>query len=466
MIILLTSGAVLLLTCMSFFVYEFLTFRQSMVRQTSTLGKIVADSSTAALAFQNVDDAREILNALKAEPHIVAAGLYDKQGKLFLKYPANLSDAVFPVALAEDGYRFERSHLDGFQPVVQGDKRIGTLYLHTDLGALYDRFRLYSLIVVLVIAVSFLLAYTLSTALQKQISRPILALAETAKAVSERRDYSVRATTQGRDELGLLTDAFNQMLAQIEQRDTSLRANEEQLKHNAEELKRSNEELERFAYVASHDLQEPLRTVASFAQLLGSRFKGRLDSDADDFIHFIVDGATRMQTLINDLLTYSRVGTKGKPFEPVAADDAIRAVLNDLDRAIENNRAVVTHDPLPVIMADSVQLRQLLQNLIGNAIKFHKKGEPPRVHISAAPQNGKWEFRVRDSGIGIDPQYFDRVFIIFQRLHGPDEYAGTGIGLAVCKKIVERHAGRIWVESESGIGSTFCFTLPNGKAST
>jgi PAS domain S-box-containing protein len=221
-IILLTSGAVLLLTCASFFTYESLTFRQAMVRQISTLGKVVADNSTAALAFQNVDDAREILNALKAEPHIVAAGLYNKAGKLFSKYPANLSDAAFPDAPAEDGYRFEHSHLDGFQPVVQDDKRIGTLYLQTDMGALYERFRVYGATVVFVIAMAFLLAYTLSTALQKQISRPILALAETARAISERRDYSVRATKLGGDELGLLTDAFNQMLVQIHAQKTAL----------------------------------------------------------------------------------------------------------------------------------------------------------------------------------------------------------------------------------------------------
>jgi PAS domain S-box-containing protein len=235
-IILLTSGAVLLLTCLLFFTYEFLTFRRSMVRQNSTIGKIVADNSTAALAFQNGDDAREVLGALKAEPHIVAAGLYNKAGKLFSKYPANLPDAAFPDAPAEDGYRFEHSHLAGFQPVVQGDLRIGTLYLQTDLGAVYERFRLYSLIVVLVVGVSFLLAYTLSTALQKQISRPILALAETAKAISERRDYSVRATKLGHDELGLLTDAFNQMLEQIHEQNQTLRRNEVQLQTIIENL--------------------------------------------------------------------------------------------------------------------------------------------------------------------------------------------------------------------------------------
>jgi PAS domain S-box-containing protein len=235
-IILLTSGAVLLLTCASFFTYEFATFRQAMIRQTSTLGAIVADNSTAALAFQNVDDATEILNALKAEPHIVAAGLYNQDGKLFTKYPATLPAASFPGVLEVDGYRFEHSSLIGCQPVVQGDKRIGTLYLKTNLGAIYDRFRLYSLIVVLVIALSFLLAYTLSTALQKQISRPILALAETARAISERHDYSVRATKLGQDELGLLTDAFNQMLGQIHEQNQTLRRNEVQLQTIIENL--------------------------------------------------------------------------------------------------------------------------------------------------------------------------------------------------------------------------------------
>jgi len=229
-IILLTSGAVMLLTCALFFAYEFWTFRQTMVRQASTIGQIVADNSTAALAFQNVEDAKEILNVLKAEPHIVAAGLYTKEGKLFSRYPATLPAAAFPDVPAEDGYRFERSHLDGFQPVVQGAKRIGTLYLQTDLGAVHERFRLYGLIVVLVAAVTFLLAYTLSMALQKQISRPILSLAETAKVISERRDFSVRATKLGNDELGLLTDAFNQTLAEVEKQNRALQESAERVR--------------------------------------------------------------------------------------------------------------------------------------------------------------------------------------------------------------------------------------------
>ncbi len=240
---------------------------------------------------------------------------------------------------------------------------------------------------------------------------------------------------------------------------------EEELKRYSGELRRSNQELEHFAYVSSHDLQEPLRTVASFSQLLESRYKDKLDSDAGEFIQFITDGATRMQTLINDLLSYSRIGRRGQTFAPTATEEALRMVLADLDFAIKESHSIVTHDPLPVVVADVVQLRQLLQNLVGNAIKFRKPGQPAQVHISAVRNGGDWHFSVRDNGVGIDPQYFERVFIIFQRLHGREEYAGTGIGLAVCKRIVERHGGRMWVESVPGHGSTFHFTLPEGHES-
>jgi PAS domain S-box-containing protein len=240
---------------------------------------------------------------------------------------------------------------------------------------------------------------------------------------------------------------------------TERQRTEHALAEKAQELARSNVELEQFAYVASHDLQEPLRMVSSYTQLLARRYKGQLGSDADEFIAYAVDGATRMQRLIQDLLAYSRVGTKGKEFVATDCEVLLDRVLGDLMVTIEESGAVVSHDPLPIVRADETQIGQLLQNLIGNAIKFCNQ-EPPLVHVSSK-RNGKgWIFSVRDNGIGIDPQYAERIFVIFQRLHKREDYQGTGIGLAVCKKIVERHGGRIWVESEPEKGATFYFTLP------
>ena len=225
------------------------------------------------------------------------------------------------------------------------------------------------------------------------------------------------------------------------------------------DLKRSNEELEQFAYVASHDLEEPLRMVRSYVQLLARRYEGKFDPEADEFIKFAVEGASHMQSLIDSLLTYSRVTTRGREFRPVDCEEVMVRTLAHLKAAIEKSKAVITYDALPRVSGDEVQLSQLFQNLISNAIKFHGE-EPPNVHISAKKEDSHWVFSVKDKGIGIEHKYAERIFIIFQRLHGQEEYPGSGIGLAVCRRIVERHGGRIWVESEPGHGSTFYFSLP------
>jgi len=222
---------------------------------------------------------------------------------------------------------------------------------------------------------------------------------------------------------------------------------------------RVEKELRQFAYVTSHNLQEPLRTVASYVQLLAQRYRDMLDADGDNSIEYAMDEINNMQDLANDLMIYSRVGTNGREFMTVSCKDALDRALDSLRIMIEENEAVVTHSHLPTVIADNSQLAQLFQDLISNAIKFHNE-EPPRVHVSASQKGDEWIFSIRDNGIGIDPEYADRIFVIFQRLHSREEFPGTGIGLAICERIVDYHGGKIWVESQPGAGATFCFTLP------
>jgi signal transduction histidine kinase len=236
-----------------------------------------------------------------------------------------------------------------------------------------------------------------------------------------------------------------------------------ELANRAEELERSDLELQQFAYVASHDLQEPLRTISSFTQLLAKRYQDKLDEKAHEFIQFAVDGSKRMQTLIDDLLTFSRVGTQGKPLVPLKCDAAVDRVLKSLRATIEASGAVITRDALPVVLADESQLCQLFQNLVANAVKFRGPGVP-KIHISAERDGALWKISVRDNGIGIATEHNERIFVIFQRLHTKTQYPGTGIGLAICKKIAERHGGRIWVEPSPEGGSTFCFTIEGAES--
>jgi light-regulated signal transduction histidine kinase (bacteriophytochrome) len=278
----------------------------------------------------------------------------------------------------------------------------------------------------------------------QSVTRPITNLTRVASQIAE-GELSRRVEVTSRDETGTLARTFNHMARNVEERTA--------------ELERSNADLEHFAHVASHDLQEPLRMVMSYLQLLEKRYKGKLDSDADEFIAFAVDGAGRMRELIQGLLAYSRVSTQGEEFESVACGEVLDQATANLEETVRESGAVLTQDPLPTVAADRTQLIQLFQNLIGNAIKFHGE-EPPRIHVSAENTGAEWRFSVRDNGIGFDPQDADRIFLIYQRLHAREEYPGTGIGLAICKKIVERHGGRIWVSSKLGEGSIFHFTLP------
>lgn len=275
-------------------------------------------------------------------------------------------------------------------------------------------------------------------------------LEEHAQALGE-GNLQHRVTSGGLRELAELGMRFNQMADRLQQR-------AQEVDRAIADLARSNRELEQFAYVASHDLQEPLRVITGYLQLIERRYRGTLDEEAEQFIGYVVEAVYRMQQLIADLLEYSRVGMRGRPFQAVAMERLFDEATAALGQSIAENNAVVQRGPLPEVVGDPTQLRQLLQNLIANAIKFHG-GCPPEIHVSAHAEEDHWVFEVRDNGIGIEPQYWDKIFVIFQRLHSRQQYSGTGIGLAICKRIVERHGGRIWVDSVPGSGSTFFFTL-------
>jgi PAS domain S-box-containing protein len=610
-VILVTTGAVLLLTCTVFFIYEYVTYRDIKKTQLATLGEIVAANSTAALAFDNKEDAAEILQALKAEKHIVAACLFDNEGHLFSAYPNQISISNFPDTIGTDGYSFKDGYLQGFQPVIQNEKRLGTLYLKTDLTDLYNRFRLYGLIALIFISIAFLFAWFLSKLLQKRITKPILKLAETARIISDQGDYSVRASGGSNDEVGLLKDSFNQMLSQIEAQNeeiTSLNQNlekkvkertgqlenantilvqqnefvetiidssvdfiavfdnelrylslnknaiegykirkeeiigkkileifpqlagsamieglkkgldgqmihdpgyrssvlnrhfenffiplknkdnivdrvlvvahdltdiisaNEKLKSLNTELEKSNRDLEQFAYVASHDLQEPLRKIQTFAEL--SERNINKPEILKRYLEKIGSSGLRMTDLIKAVLNYSRLSVVTNEFAAIDLNIVVQNIKTDLELLIQEKKAIIKTTQLPQISGIPLQIHQLFFNLVTNSLKFSETR--PEITISAniisgielkkyptLKNEGNYlKLSFEDNGIGFDEQYADKIFSIFQRLHYGNQYSGTGIGLALCKKIVENHGGAITVKSEPGKGTTFYIYLP------
>jgi len=327
--------------------------------------------------------------------------------------------------------------------------------------------RIASSIVTVLVLAAIAVGVLLWVALKRWVVEPVDALAADARAVSSGElDHPVQATGPG--EIATLAADVESMRVSLVRQVQVVEASRaeitlahDRLTEQAEELRRSNRDLEQFAYVASHDLQEPLRKVASFTQLLQKRYGGQLDERADQYIEFAVDGAKRMQRLIQDLLGFSRVGRVGGEVSDVDLGAALAQAVDNLEESIAEAQAVVTHDELPLVRGEAALLVQLFQNLVGNAVKFRHPDRPPHVHISVARADDAWQFECRDNGIGIDAQYADRVFVIFQRLHAKDVYEGTGIGLALCKKIVEFHGGRIWIDQREGDGTSICWTLPD-----
>ncbi len=470
-ILLLISGLVLLLTSAAFVTYEVVTFRQSIRSQLATRSRILAANSTAALAFANEADATEILGALKYDPHMVAAALYDRNGRVLATYPVTASADLVPPAPQPDGYRFEGGRLVGFTPVAQGEnQRLGTLYIASDTKAVSDALQLSGVIAIAVLAIAMLAAYALAAKLQGRISEPILALAETATAASTRQDYSLRAPKFGEDELGALTDSFNQMLGRIEEQKRELQQHAtrleqrvaertKELERRALELQAANSELDAFAYSVSHDLRAPLRSIDGFSQVLLEDYGAGLDEAGRDSLQRVRAASQRMATLIDDLLKLARVTRTEMRTERVDLSGMARELVLDIQRTTPDRQVEFAIAPGLEAQGDSRLLRVVLDNLLRNGWKYTGKQPQPRVEFTAMDENGGRVFVIKDNGAGFDMKYADKLFGVFQRLHSTAEFEGTGVGLATVRRIINRHGGRIWAEGIVDQGATFYFTL-------
>lgn len=479
------SAAALLLMAGTFVVAQILRIRTGTRRNLETYSQIIAANGTASLAFANEADAKEILAALHADPHVRRAAIYDRNGRIFAVFPHDSVRTLLPPAVPADGFRYEGTMLVGVLPMTEkGSTRLGTLYLVSDTAALTDALRTTISIVCSVLIVALLSAYVLANVMQRRISGPVLALADTARAVSERGDYAVRAAVGAHDEVGRLTAAFNQMLAHIEGQERTLRANADELatytaaleqrvlertqelvdrnevlRKNAAELQAANTELDAFAYAVSHDLRAPLRSIDGFSMVLLEDYATFLDEGGHDALRRVRAASQRMGFLIDDLLKLSRVTRSELRMEDVDLSALAEDIATELQRGTPARKGEFVIAPGLHVHGDARLLRVVLENLLGNAWKYSGRKDYARVELGVGTDGGRRVFHVRDNGAGFDMAYANKLFAAFQRLHSTAEFEGTGIGLATVRRVIARHGGDVWAEGAVDQGATFYFTI-------
>ena len=460
----LTSTTVLLLMGTLFVAHDIVSFRRLLVGALVTRANILAANSTAALAFRNPEDASQVLGALTTDPRMIAAALYDERGHLFATYPAGASPGTVPTESGPTGDRFEKSDLVVCQPVAEGGRRVGAIYLKSDLRELEDRVRVDAMVVLLAALGSIGVAFALSTWLQRRIVQPLLALASVVQSVSDHKDYSIRSKAAGDDEIGVLAEAFDEMLSEIQTRDKEIRLLNADLERRViartAEFEAANKELEAFSYSVSHDLRAPLRHIDGFVELLTKHAGSTLDEKGRRHLATIASAARKMGALIDDLLAFSRMGRAEMRKASVNLAALAEEVVQDLKGDAKGRSVEWKLGRLPTVHGDPAMLRLVFQNLLSNAMKYSGPTESARIEVDAEPQNGEIIVSVRDNGVGFDPTYAHKLLGVFQRLHGPTEFEGTGIGLANVRRIVSRHGGRTWAEGAIGQGATFYFSLP------
>lgn len=489
-ITMLTCLTALLLSGAGVILWEWLNLRRVMARNISTQAEMIADNCKAALTFEDKDDAEEILQGLHVQTSIVWGCVYDSDGAIFASYfNKNAGEDIRLSKLKEDGYRFADGYLTVYKSIILENEMIGSVCLQADLQPMYSMLSHSANIIICVMLLAFFAAYLVSSRLQRIISKPISDITGVAKVVSEQKDYSTRAVSCTNDEVGVLVNTFNEMLEQIQQRDSALvkakinleervklrtadltAANqrltkeiEEREKSEARQtrllkvLAKANKELKDFAYIISHDLKAPLRGISTLTDWIKSDYGDKFDEAGKEQINLLSSRVIRMHSLIEGVLQYSRIGRVKEEKVQIDLNELIPEVIDMVSPP--DNIKITIENELPVITCEQTRVIQVFQNLLSNAIKYMDKPEG-WIKIDFVDEDSQWIFSVTDNGPGIEEKYFNKIFEIFQTLSPRDEYESTGVGLTVTKKIVELYGGKIWVESDPGQGSTFYFSLP------
>jgi signal transduction histidine kinase len=464
----LVSGAALLLACTAFAFFELADFRQTLVSGLSIQAQIVGANSASALLFNDPAAARNTLSALKAAPNILSASIYTPSGAAFATYSRDSNGGVLPFGQAPAGkteeYRFTSDELVLVRAIDFQGKRIGTVVIQSDLREVNRRLLRYAGIVTAVLLVSLLAAFVFSSIFQKATARPIAQLAETARIVSREKKYSIRApVTKQADEIAVLIEAFNEMLGQIQERDTALQAARDDLElrvvRRTDQLESVNRELESFTYSVAHDLRAPLRHIQGFADALMEDCADRLDPAARGYLDRIVESTRRMDRLINDLLGLAHVGRQELRFQAVGLNEVVQEVIRDMAQETRDRNVQWRIGDLPVVDCDPGLIKLVFYNLISNAIKYTRPRNPAVIEVGQTTLDGERMIYVRDNGVGFNMKYAHKLFGVFERLHRQEDFEGTGVGLATVQRIIHKHGGRIRAEGEIDRGATFFFTL-------